>query len=272
MKIVMTLITFIFLKTSLAWSQDIFKISTNVGSEKFESLVYKPTGKIRAIVIISPSIGGVDALETQNAEYFSRHGFVSIVLFPVQTELGTTTPNTLNIDKDYFKPAISADAILKKASEKLLLSSSLPVFAAGASQGGIYSVIIASHLERVKGAWVTVAGGDLPHIYSQSTIGPIANFRTRHMKALGIKENDLYESYLRNHLKNDPLISCQNMKASFMQIIALRDDIVPTKSQERLATECPNHEVSRYNVVHGSGTLLFYTLRAQIRDFFEGLI
>lgn len=272
MKMITTLLIFTLFTISPAWSQSIFKIETSVGTEKYEGIVYRPENGIKAVMLISATIGGVDALEERNADYFSKHGYLVIIICPFKTEIYNPHPQTAKLDEDYFRPVTAATSLVEAVDKKLKLKPTLPLFAIGASQGGIYTIVQASHFPRIRGSWIAVAGGDLPHIYSQSMIKPIADFRANHMRELKLDSTLMYEFYLQRNLKNDPLKSCQNLKSNVMQVIALRDDIVPTESQERLASECPPHDVMRMNLNHGSGTLTLYLLRAKIKDYFDALI
>ncbi len=267
-----TLFIFTLFSISQVWSQTIFNIEAKSGDETYKGIVYKPEKSIKAVMLISATIGGVDALEEKNADYFSKHGYLVIIICPFKTEIYNPRPQTTQLDADYFKPVIAATVLVEAVDIKLKLKPTLPLFAIGASQGGIYTIVQASHFPRIRGSWIAVAGGDLPHIYSQSVIKPVAEFRKNHMRELKIDGVLHYEFYLQQNLKNDPLVSCQQLRSPVMQVIAKHDDVVPTESQERLATECPPHDVMRINMNHGSGTLTLYVLRAKIKEYFDALI
>lgn len=249
---------------------DTYVHRTTVDQTVYEAIFYVPKlQKARAIVIISPTIGNYDSIEGANAHFFAKNGYVAIVPYPIPTELQQPKPDTAQLDKDYFRPITSAASFISLAESKFRLPENLPLYAMGASQGGITTVLLTSHIPRIKAAWVAVGGGDLPHIYAQSTVKEIISFRTNHMRTLGFTDQNKYEKYLKSSLKNDPAFSCTKIKVPFHQTIALRDTSVPTVSQELLAKKCPKHDIIRLNLSHGAGALTIVTMQEQIMEFFE---
>lgn len=274
--------TFIFTLTfiSPSWAVDeesksyeTFPIELNIESTKYLAKVYVPVKiKIKAILIISPVINGVTALETSNAMYFSNRGYLVITTDLFKSELISPTPDVEKMNSDYYKPVISSLGFINHVEQKLNLDPNLPIFAMGSSQGGIFTILLTAYIPRIKAAWFTVAGGNLPYIYAQSEVKQIVKFRTIHMKNLGITSKYEYENYLRNNLKNDPSISCKEITVPFHQTIALRDKSVPTRTQELLVDECPPHSVSRLNVEHTAGAVTIINDRRKIIAFFDKFI
>lgn len=250
-----------------------FEIKTKVEAYEYEAIVYKPIDTpIKAMLVIYPTIGGYDSIEGSNGQYFAKRGYVVIIPYPFITELNKPNPDMDQLDSDYYRPVVSVISFINFVEFKLSLNPNLPVFALGASQGGITSILITAYVPRIKAAWIAVAGGDLPHIYARSTVIQIREFRERHMKTLGITSVDRYETYLRGYLHNDPARSCKDIKVPFHQTIALKDTGVPTVTQELLAKECPPHEIKRYNLGHEAGTLTTVLMRKKIYEFFESFI
>lgn len=251
----------------------IFDIKTEVNSSTYKATIYRPTKlKIKALLIISPTIKGVTSIEESNAQYFSKRGYLVIMTQQFKTELNSPNPDAEKINSDYYKPAVSAISFINAVDHKLNLPDTLPVFALGASQGGIYTLIIASYIPRIKGAWFAVTGGDMPHIYAYSDVEELVKFRQNHMRILGMTRMKDYENYLRLYLKNDPTISCKEIKVPFHQTIALRDTSVPTSTQELLVDECPPHDVSRKNMNHSAGSVTTVLERKEIEEYFDALI
>lgn len=249
---------------------DTYEVKTIVEQYDYEAIVYEPKlQKIKAILVISPTIGNYDSIEGANAQFFAKNGYAVIVPYPIPTELQKPMPDMNRLDSDYYRPIVSAISFINLIGSKLNLPESTPVFALGGSQGGITSVLLASHIPRIKAAWVAAAGGDLPHIYARSDVSAIVKFRTNHMRTLGMSDPGEYERFLRGWLHNDPAISCKEMKAAFHQTIALKDTSVPTVTQELLAKECPRHQILRLNLSHSAGTLTVVTMREKIKEFFE---
>lgn len=276
------MISLIFTLTSMAPSgasdqksqnHETFPIHLNIESVNYSATVYVPNKTtIKAMLIISPSIDGVTVLEISNANYFSKQGYVVIVPELFKTELVSPTPDAEKLNSDYYKSVFSSIGFINYTDQKLNLSPDLPIFALGSSQGGIFTILLAAYIPRIKAAWFAVAGGNLPYIYAHSEVKQIVKFRNTHMKNLGINNKFEYEDYLRIYLKNDPAISCKDITVPFHQTIALRDDSVPTSTQELLVDECPPHNVSRHNVNHTAGAVTPINDRRKIIDFFNKFI
>jgi dienelactone hydrolase len=280
MKMMILNILFILLTPSQAFSAEekirsynTYEVKTQVEKNSYEAMVYEPKNKkIKAILIISPTISNVDSIEGANAQYFAKRGYLVLVPYPFMTELNSPNPDMDILDSDYYRPVVSAISFINLVDAKFKLPLNLPVFALGASQGGIMTVLIAAYIPRVKAAWIAVAGGDLPHIYAYSDVPAIVKFRIGHMKTLGISEALAYEIYLRSYLKNDPALSCKKIGIPLHQIIATRDTSVPTVTQEYLARECPAHSILRLKLSHSAGALTTVIMREKILDFFESTI
>ena len=280
MKTFFTFFIFTFLLTHSTYGNEkkndhykIVDVEVTVDNSNYKALVYVPNEtKIKSILILSATIGGVDAVEQLSAQFFSKHGYVVILPLPFLTELSKKNPDTEKLDADYLRPVASTALLISFVENKLSLPKDLPLFAMGASQGGIATLLLSASIPRIKAAWSVVAGGDLPHIYTRSKVAKIEEFRKNHKLTLGISDDSQYENYLRANLKNDPAISCKEIKVPFVQVIALRDESVPTRTQELLVEECPPHKVLRYNYNHTNGVLTTVLLREKIKDFFEAAI
>lgn len=292
MKLFMTIFIFTLLIQGPAWSfestdaaknintieqdkksYEVFSIKTKVENHYYTANIFRPTKKrIKSILVISPNIDGVTSMEEANAVYFSKRGYLVILPDPFLTELSNPRPDVEKLNADFYRPAVSAISFINFVEQKLHLGITLPIFAMGASQGGISSIILAANIPRIKAIWTAVAGGDLPYIYAHSEVTQLKKFRKNHMRILGIRNPHVYEDYLRVYLKNDPLISCKNILVPFHQTIALKDLSVPTKTQELLARECPPHNVSRRNLSHLGGALTTVRDRQNILEFFNSNI
>ena len=274
MKKIITL--FVLVTTTQAWAFifQVEKIEERVtyGNEVFktEANVYLPKkSDIQGLIYLFPTINGPSILEKTTARYFARRGFAVIIPEPVGLELNINDPDVRVLDRDYFKPSASAIKLISVVDQKL--KKEVPVFALGASQGGIRALGLAAESTRVQGAWFAVAGGNFPYVYATSKVEKITTLRQNHMAKLGISDPLDYESYLRQNLKNDPLYSCEKIRVPFVQVIALKDDKVPTSTQIELKEACPNHKVIEVNGGHLEGVGTLYFQRAKILDFFQEL-
>lgn len=249
---------------------EIYHAKIDLPTGHYESTIYLPLkSKIKAILILTPTIAGVSVIEKSNAQYFSDAGFLVIIPLPYKSEISSERPDIKKLDAEFFKPAYAAERFITLVEEKFNLLSDLPVFAMGASQGGIRTLIIASYISRITASWFATAGGDFPAIYANSRVAAIADFRFKHMRVLGITDNSLYEQYLRDNLTNDPTKACHQIKTPFVQTMTLRDAKVPTASQKLLADYCPSHTVLTLNTGHIAGSLSTVSWRHKIKKFFE---
>lgn len=247
-----------------------YEVKIQIAQYDYKAMIYEPKmEKIKAILIISHTLGKSNSIEGSNAQYFSQHGYVAIVPYVFDSELDKLLPDTEKLDNDFLRPIPSVKSFIAIAESKFHLPKDLPIFALGASQGGITTLILTAYIPRIKAAWAAVGGGDLPYIYAHSDSSGVVKFRTNHMRFLNITDNNEYEAYLRANLKNDPVIVCREIKVPFHQTIALRDTTVPTVTQELLADQCPPHEIQRLQLTHTGGTLTTVTDRQKIKDFFE---
>lgn len=243
-----------------------------LGEETFqtEGNLYRPVGKTtRGIIYLFPTITGPSPLEKTTARYFARRGFAVIIPDPIGLELNINDPSVEQLDRDYFKPTASALKLIEAADLLLESSRELPVFALGASQGGIRTVGLTSESSRIKAAWFVVAGGNFPHVYASSQVDKIKILRHNHMRKLGLSDAKDYENYLRENLKNDPLYSCAKINVPIVQVIALEDDKVPTSTQWELHRACPPHEIFQIKGGHVKGASTIYFYREKILDFFS---
>ena len=249
------------------------EVKTQIAQYEYKAIIYEPLKeKIKAILIISHSLSDKNSIEEANAKYFSKHGFAVITPLLFLTEIDKLLPDTERLDSDFLRPIKSVKNFIEIAELKLDLKKDLPIFALGASQGGITTLILTANNSRIKAAWQAVAGGDLPYIYSHSDVDKLIKFRKNHMLTLGITSVYEYENYLRANLKNDPLVECKGIKVPFHQVIALKDSSVPTVTQEMLVKECPKHYVERFYLSHIGGSMSTITMREKFREFFESFI
>jgi dienelactone hydrolase len=276
-KIIVIALT-LFAISVLATAED-FSLSRNtveVTGAEFEKFsvdadIYKPEGqKIIATLILYPTISGVSPLETITAKYFARNGFVVIVPLPFVGEIDKPNPDFKKLDTDFIRPSAAGLKLLEYSDRKFNLSETMPVFALGASQGGIRTVALTAFSGRIKAAWFAVAGGDFPYIYAHSQVEALVKFRSAAMKNLNLDSEDKFENYLHTHLSgaNDPLIACSKISVPVVQVLATKDVKVPTHSQDELEKACPTHKVYKIPAGHVSGSISIILMKHKIKRFF----
>lgn len=264
--------------TFLAVTLNIHAFTTSVKSEAISAddysgiTYYSTKEKPKAILILYPTISGLSLLEKNIASYFARHQYQVLIPLPYTSELNSLAPDIDRLNAEYLKPVESVKALINKLEQQTPDLSSLPIFAMGASQGGIRSILLTANYPRIKATWFSVAGGNFPKVYAHSEVDKIKLFRERHKKVLNIQSNDEYEQYLRKNLTDDPIYDCQKITVPMVQIIALKDTKVPTDTQEDLAKACPEHKIIRINQGHVAGAFTNALKKKQVKAFFDSLL
>lgn len=265
----------IFMMTFLAVSLNVHAFTTSIRSEKITasdySGVFYYSNKLppKAILVLYPTISGLSVLEKNIATYFARHQFLVLIPLPYKSEISHPTPDIDRLNAEYLKPVESVKLLINELETKNPDLNNLPLFAMGASQGGIRSLLLTANYPRVKAVWFSVAGGNFPKVYAHSEVEKISTFRERHKKVLNIVSNDDYENYLRKNLTDDPLLDCQKISVPLVQVIALKDTKVPTSTQEDLARACPPHKIIRINQGHVIGSLTNAIKKKEVLHFFQ---
>lgn len=261
--------------TFLAVSLNIHAFATSIRSKKITSgdysgIYYFSTKKApKAILVLYPTISGLSILEKNIASYFAKNNFLVLIPLPYLSEISHPTPDIDRLNAEYLKPVESVKNLLTAIESNSPHLSTLPLFAMGASQGGIRSILLTANYSRVKATWFSVAGGNFPNVYAHSEVEKIKQFRERHKKVLKLNSNEEYENYLKENLSDDPIYDCQKINVPLVQIIALKDTKVPTSTQEDLAKACPEHKIIRLNKGHVAGSIANALKKEEARAFFE---
>jgi len=102
----------------------------------------------------------------------------------------------------------------------------------GSSFGAILGSMIVGRDKAIKGSVLTVGGGNIPFIVSESEIDLFKDTRAIQMNHLGINSKESYRYYLAQHIKDDPLdlVSAEDQDRAYL-ILATKDKLVPTVSQ-----------------------------------------
>jgi hypothetical protein len=245
-------------------------ITTSLDGEKIEAHLFSSRTDLKAekkILYLTPTISGVSPLEKSLAKYFSKLGYLVIVPLPYKSEIENISPDIKRLDIEFLKPAKVAKNLIDNVKARFHLPVETKIYLLGASQGGFRSLTIASELD-VSASWIVTAGADFASIYAYSKVKKVEAFRKNHMRILQLTDAKEYEKYLRENLSNDPALICQNVKTPFVQVIALKDDKVPTANQLKLLESCPAHEVIKLEVGHLSASLSTIKMRKRIHHFF----
>lgn len=238
----------------------------HLGVFQIKLTVYSAKNNRGHNLILFPTIDGESILERQTAAYFARKGYLVMIPTIEEVRVAFGERTTCAMDQTYRR--VQESALLLEQ----LLEESRPgkkLMLAGASQGGIRSIMSAAVLPRAHAVWSIVAGGDFPSIYSESRVIAITAFREQHMSALNFTQPRVYEEYLRQNLIFDPELSCGDIQAKLALVVATEDESVPTLNQERLVERCQPQKVRRIKAGHIRGAADLFLKRITMRKFFE---
>jgi dienelactone hydrolase len=238
----------------------------SAGEFQIQLSVYQPRNDRGHNLILFPTIEGESLLERQTAAYFARKGYLVMIPTIEEYKVSFGAQTACAMDLTYRRVQGSA-ILMAEIMNEIRPAKNLMI--AGASQGGIRSIMAAAVLPQAQAVWAIVAGGDFPSIYANSEVQAITSFRQQHMRAMNFSNTQEYEEYLRENLKLDPEFSCWKIEANIAMVIATRDDSVPTDNQERLVESCQPQLVRRLNAGHVRGAMDLYLKRITIRKFFE---
>lgn len=254
----------IFLIHILAQAE-VQNISAKNENLSIQAEVFYPSQNPVGVVILTPTISGVSLIEKNLAKYFKKNGFIVIMPLPYLSEVDQANPRIENLDREFLTPAKNAKIFLNQLSDKI---KGLPIYALGASQGGFRTLIITAEIPEINAAWIVTAGADFASIYANSKVEKIEIFKNKLKTEYQVETDSELESLLRAELKNDPINLCRNIDRPFVQVIALKDNKVPTYNQIKLKEACPDHKIIYYNTGHVSASLSMLKDKKKILNFF----
>ena len=201
----------------------------------FSYLYYEPKNDVKnRLIVVTPNIKGLTLVEKRMAHKLSKRGYHVIV--PMTKILfNTIDQNTFHAMENLHFYCLSLTVKLIDHFQARDHFARERIGLVGASLGGIRSAMLMGSDDRFRAMFISVAGSDLPRIYSQSQHETLINIRRRHMNFLGINEESDYEQALRENLSLDPSILDQSPYLDNIAMIIANDDkIVPAVNQWKL--------------------------------------
>ncbi len=167
--------------------------------------------------------------------------------------------NILNINLDILRNFEKLMTDRDQKIEQLNVMSVKPkqVGFWGSSFGAVVGALVVAKDSRIKGAVLTVGGGNLPYVISRSKIALFKNTRRKQMQLLGIKSIDDYENFIARYIESDPLdFAKKSDRNRLHMIVAKKDSSVPTKAQYELLESFGTPNYSRIESGHILALLL----------------
>ena len=191
------------------------------------------------LVILIPTISGVSRLEKSVAKYFVKNGLDVVIPVSFEKPFAFDENTVKAMDAGFWRPVAQTKLMVEELRQMNEFDYK-KTFLVGGSQGGIRTTMLLGQGLNIDKAYTFAAGGDFPRLYAETTVNQLVSFRENHMRALDIPTVDLYESYLRENLQNDPMKSCAKRSADMRMVIATKDTSVPTSTQNALWEACGN--------------------------------
>ncbi|MCR9203726.1 MAG: prolyl oligopeptidase family serine peptidase [Halobacteriovoraceae bacterium] len=250
-------------KSRYSFSEGRMTLNESEGNHlvKYKFRFYLPKNlKKTNLIVLTPNIEGLTVLERRLAHRLANEGYPVLVPFDRGEKLTFDQETAQKMERIVRRAMAGTFHLIEKIESSFPEINTEEMGLIGASLGGIRSSILFGLDPRFKAAFLSVAGGDIPLLYGITQLEVLADFREKHMSALGFETAEQYTEYLRSALFLDPLIITQspNLKGVAL-IIAEKDDVVPTVNQWRLFSEIKKAGVHPktfpMNVSHVRGAL-----------------
>lgn len=261
-----------------------FETTLNLSAESYNvtAKIYKPDNahnEKQSVIFILPTIKGgqklAGLLDRHTAISFCRRNFIAILIENDFTGLTNGTPLAIAESDLSVRRVVAALKGGIKISEDYLNIDKNKIGLFGASLGGILGVSAYGLMSEIKAGSFIVAGGNLPHILSQSNQKPIIAVKNKIMEQYELETEEQYEEFLSQYLKFDPIyfasfIDPQNIKL----YMSLNDKAVPTEDQIQLFNELNYPENFSYYSRTGHALTIFSVLafsrqKKHIADWFN---
>lgn len=256
---------FIHYKGSLKGSNPINDPAADVEVEYhyFRSLVNGP----RPTLIVLPPFIGYTIMDRHIATSFAKDGFNVMVPMVVDNIFDTSRPVS-DIDGFFIRNIVTVRMLLDLL-EKFPEVKKDAIGGFGMSLGGIRLATLMGVDKRVKAGAFFIAGGDIPHTLTYSSLGPIKRWRNQRMKEFGINQTDEFRKLLSQKVLIDPLHFIEeNKRDNVYMVVGKRDTVVPSVNQEKLwnAFGQPKAEFIKYGGHYSTGATYIYKLD-KIKNF-----
>lgn len=221
------------------------------------------------LIIISPILGGDNALAKLFAEYFASHGF-SCAIIHRSKWLVNAIKKTEGLEgfEEIFKEIViyNRQAIDWLVQQEKVDRDNLGTF--GISMGGIINSILAGIDKRLKCHVITLAGGSIADILYSSNEPGIVAWRDRLRDKNNMTEEEFHET-LEKIIKTDPIRVANFIDPEHvLMFIAVFDRTVPKKYGRRLWKEMGKPEVIYLPFGHYSSSIAIpYVKRVSLLFF-----
>ncbi|MBK7998842.1 MAG: alpha/beta hydrolase [Verrucomicrobia bacterium] len=218
------------------------------------------------VVMVLPMSGGGYGVERHFASYFAGRGYSAAIVH--RDKIPKDQQMIENLDPMIHRMILDHKRVIDWIETQSGLDGSrVGVF--GISMGGIKGAMLAPLENRIRGAILGLAGGDIPHILAHSTEPGLVKKRQEFLKERNLSP-DQAEAELRKIIKRDPLVYAPYVDPKkVMLIIARSDDVVPTAKGLELKERMGNPETIMLPGGHYTAVLSIPYIKSQSFEFLE---
>lgn len=214
-------------------------------------------------VLILPPTGGVTFMDQSYASRLCSQGFRVRILER------WTEDDEFSLDLGIHQRFYDRSQRAIKAAARDLPKGFVGLL--GTSVGGIFGALAIGSMPDIQAAFLITAGGPIHSIVARSAQGILIEAREKRMATHNFRSMEEYEAALQAKIHSNPLKPILNTKDKKLGlVIAQKDETVPTRFQEALATRWHPAKIIRLPYGHIPAivfTWLFHD--AEIADFFR---
>ena len=220
--------------------------------EQFTFRLVMPRSATAAVpaVIIIPTIEGVTPLENSLSSSYCKQKIAAVVADVNVTELPADLPAWGAEDQNDIRAIHRLRAIADFLQTDSRINGQ-QMGTIGLSLGGITASLFAAADARLQSAVITVGGGNLPAILTESDAKQVIRIRDARLSAGTITSLADYEENLHRSIVIDPIYMGSFIGESrVMMVIADNDTKVPSKHQWALREQIGQPETLQYSGSH----------------------
>lgn len=202
------------------------------------------------VVIIIPTIEGITPLEPSLAKSHCKEGVAAVIADVNDTRMPNDMPAWGIEDANDIRAIHRLRAIVDFLQSDSRIDGS-KIGTVGLSLGGITASVFAAVEPRLQSVVITVGGGNLPAILTESDARHVRRLRDARLASTGISSLADYEEQLHKTIALDPIYVGQFIgDQRAMMIIADNDTKVPSKHQWALYDTIGKPQTLQYSGSH----------------------
>ncbi len=206
----------------------------------------------RQIVFVLPTIKGGQRLaglvDRYTAYSFCNRKFISVLIENDFTGLSSGAPLAISENELSIRRVVATLKGGVQVGIRNLNVDPNKVALFGASLGGILGTTAYGLMDEITAGSFIVAGGDLPHILTNSDQKPIIGLKEQAMAQYNLETEQQYQEFLKEYLKFDPLTFANFIDTEDIKLyLSKKDKAVPTVDQLKLYNELGQPETRFYH-------------------------